>query len=250
MMVVSYESLDKRHYKVIDSTNTEARRLLTDGLIVRPTLITADMQTGGRGRQGKSFYSPEGSGIYMTLVLFPDCPMDAAVTLTTRVACATAAAIAEVSGVTPGIKWVNDLYLKGRKICGILCEAVNDYSTSTLKTVIIGIGVNISTEDFPEELKAVAGSLSLAAPEGLKDIGSFKQRLAESIARHVLCLDSCGFPEYYREHSIVLGRDIRYIEDGVSHEAHAVDIDDLGGLVIEEHGQRRTLTSGEISIKM
>lgn len=246
----SFDDFVTLRYEEIDSTNTEARRLIDAGRISGPTVLTAERQTGGRGRQGKSFYSPAGSGLYMTVILKPMCPISSAVTLTTRTACCVAQAIEYVLHIKTGIKWVNDLYFLGKKVCGILCEAVNDYERGILKYVIIGVGINLTTADFPDELTNVAGSLKVS-DTGLNEV---REELMRDIAVRVADLQNCDFPGYYRENSIVIGREIEYIENGAVHPAFAESIDDEGGLVVREDREGvscvRVLTSGEISIKM
>ena len=169
--------MEYKYYKTIDSTNNEAKRLIAAGEINENTCLVADEQTAGRGRQGKSFFSPD-TGLYMTAVFPVDIPIASQVTMTVRSACAVAEAIEELLNKTGvrfkqetlergiadaakrvGIKWVNDIYISGRKCCGILCEAVNDYDTGRMKYIIAGIGVNIYTREWPEDLKDKAGSL-------------------------------------------------------------------------------------------
>ena len=137
--------LDLFLYPVIDSTNDEAKRLIKSGT-TPPFLVAANEQTHGRGRQGKSFYSPADTGIYMSLVLsFSDGESISKITVIASVA--VCKAIEKLTGLKPEIKWVNDVYLNGKKICGILCESV--IGGTDLTPVIIGVGLNLSTTDFP-----------------------------------------------------------------------------------------------------
>lgn len=230
------------HYPSIDSTNTQAKRLIAGGEN-SAMLITAEEQTAGRGRQGKSFYSPAGTGIYMTLVIHPDVSLQNAVTATTAAAVAVCRAIERLTPMKPEIKWVNDVYVGNRKICGILTEAVSDFEAGIVSSIIIGIGTNISTVNFPDDVEN-AGCLGV------------KVRRAELIAviadelLNITLGDYADFIDYYRSHSMIIGRKINYIENGMVTQATALEIDETGGLLVEnENGEKRTLRSGEISIR-
>ncbi|MCD7871975.1 MAG: biotin--[acetyl-CoA-carboxylase] ligase, partial [Clostridiales bacterium] len=133
--------IDVLYYPSVDSTNSCAKSIAAGG-DSRTLLITADEQTAGRGRQGKSFYSPPKTGIYMTLVIHPDLPLQNAVTATTAASVAVCRAVEKLTRLKPEIKWVNDVYLNGNKICGILTEAVSDFEAGIVTSVIIGIGMN------------------------------------------------------------------------------------------------------------
>ena len=279
----------------IDSTNNFAKKLIEEGTTDEAVII-ARTQTAGRGRQGKSFYSPSDSGIYMTVVLNPNSKISTVVTLTAKIACIVAKSIYEVYGIQVGIKWVNDLYLNNRKVCGILCEADNDYDNMLLKHVYVGIGINMTTIDFPEDIKNSAGSLMMnsAESEGSyrkdfektfgenhennysenyennyneniknnsgenseeNDYNSYRFRnLVECIIRNVYgtYLNSFeNFIDYYREHSIVVGEKIYFLENNIKVNATVRDIDPEGGLmVICENGEKKTLRSGEITVRL
>ena len=121
-------------YNETDSTNNQAKRLISN-CGSENLLVCAGRQTAGRGRQGKSFYSPENTGIYMSLVIHPDSSLQNAVTATTAAAVAVCRAIESLTNITPEIKWVNDVYVNGRKICGILTEAVTDFESGTVSSL-------------------------------------------------------------------------------------------------------------------
>lgn len=229
------------YYPKTDSTNTQAKRLIAQG-DNSVMLVVASEQTAGRGRQGKSFYSPN-TGIYLSLVIHPDTSLQNAVTATTAAAVAVSRAIERLSDLRPEIKWVNDVFVNGKKACGILTEAVSDFETGIVSSVIIGIGVNITTSDFPDTVEN-GGCLGI-------DIS--RAKLVAAIADEMLEIafsDYSQFIEYYRTHSNILGKKINYIENGVSTPATAVAIDEKGGLTVEkENGERLTLRSGEISIR-
>lgn len=230
------------HYQSIDSTNTQAKRLIAGG-DNSDMLITAEEQTAGRGRQGKSFYSPAGTGIYMTLVIHPDVSLQNAITATTAAAVAVCRAIERLTSIKPEIKWVNDVYMNNRKICGILTEAISDFETGTVSSVIIGIGTNISTVNFPDNVEN-AGCIGVKIK---------RAELIAAIADELLDItlgDYSDFIDYYRSHSMIIGKKINYIKNGKATQATALEIDEAGGLLVEnESGEKITLRSGEISIR-
>ena len=213
-------------YDLLDSTSEECRRRLSAGQ--RQCLVLARAQSGGKGRSGKQFFSPEG-GLYMSLTL----PLgeDAAM-LTCRAAVATAEAIEAVTGIECGIKWVNDLYVHGKKVCGILAEAVGD-------AVILGIGVNLLTRPLPDDLGEIAGFL---------DCGDVREALATELTKRLLS-PSPGYMARYRQRSLVLGRELTCRCGDRAFTARALAIDDQGGLVVEGPAGRETLRFGQVSIR-
>lgn len=235
--------LEIRTFDLIDSTNTEAKRIAAGGY-GGMLLIAAEEQSGGRGRMGRSFYSPGRTGAYFSLLYRPAASLDSAVTVTCAASVAAMRAIRTLTGRTCGIKWVNDLYLDGRKVCGILTECVSDGIDSY---IIVGIGININTSFADSELSDIAGSL------GREEL-SPAEVIAEVTAELLFLLDSgCekAWLEEYREASIVLGKRITFIENGIPKEGIAHSIDERGGLnVLLEDGKTVRLFSGEISLKM
>ncbi|KNZ42543.1 biotin--[acetyl-CoA-carboxylase] ligase [Acetobacterium bakii] len=237
-------------YKTIGSTNQVAKKMAMDGES-HGTVVIAEEQTQGRGRMGRDFYSPAGSGIYMSLILRPDVYASEAVLVTTAASVGVYRAIKKVTDKDPQIKWVNDIYLEDRKICGILTEAVTNFETGLVECVIIGIGVNfrLPENNFPGELNDVAGSLFREKPDTLT-----RNRLAAEIINAVLelCNDlgNRDFLKEYKAHSMVLGHEISVCQHNSWLPARAIDISEDGGLIIEnEAGQLQTLNSGEISIR-
>ena len=154
---ITEREISVKHYRSIDSTNDEAKRQENGAL---PVLLIADRQTRGKGRMGRSFYSPEESGLYMSLLFSPSEQGESFMRLTSVAAVALRRAIADVFSLSTDIKWVNDIYLDGKKVAGILCES---FEREGEKRVVIGIGVNLSTKDFPKELENIAGSLGDSA---------------------------------------------------------------------------------------
>lgn len=230
------------YYKTLDSTNNVAKRIIAEGED-DVLLVVGEEQTAGRGRQGKSFYSPGGTGIYMSLVVHPMIELQNAVTATTAAAVAVCRAIESLTDKKPMIKWVNDVYLNGKKICGILTEAVTDFETQTVSSIIIGIGINLTTKDFPRDVQN-ASCLNADVK---------RAELIGAVANELNRIVNSGygeFMEYYRAHSLVVGEDIVFIKNGVSTPARAVGIDDFGGLEVElADGTHYTLRSGEITVR-
>lgn len=236
------KDIEVLYYPSIDSTNNCCKRLLADGKN-GVFLVTADEQTAGRGRQGKSFYSPALTGIYFSLVIRPQTSLQNAVTATTAAAVAVCRAIERLTDKKPKIKWVNDVYLDGKKICGILTEAITNFEDGTVDSVIIGIGINIKTVDFPNDIES-AGSLNARVS---------RSRLIAGIVNELIQISEDGyrsFIDYYRSHSLVIGEKIKFIRDGKVTPATAVAIDEAGGLEVRlENGEHTILRSGEISIR-
>ena len=216
-------------YDTLISTNDACRRLLAQG--AQACLVLAAQQTGGRGRRGRTFLSPPG-GLYMSVAM-PAAPDE--LTLTCRAAVATAQAVQSVTGRVCGIKWVNDLYYEGKKVCGILAERVGT-------SAIVGIGVNLSPAPLPPELRDRVGFL---------DCGDVRAELAADIARALLRRDAAdaGFMDEYRRRSVVLGKAITCCVGQRSFDARALEIDDDGGLVVLGPNGCETLRWGEVSIR-
>lgn len=229
------------------STNTDARQLLAEFRDADTILRTADTQTGGRGRQGKSFASPEG-GLYLTLVMRTGAPLESVVNVTSCAAVAVARALAKWE-VPCGIKWVNDLYLNGAKLAGILVESVNDYAAMRSEHIIIGIGVNVKRNIFPDGVHAIS----------LEDAGFAvnMEELCAAIVRELLDIRKNGFDfavyaDEYRKRSIVLGQEVmfRNRRDGVETYGFAEAINDHGGLIVRVVNELHTLDSGEITLRI
>ncbi|MBQ3572988.1 MAG: biotin--[Clostridia bacterium] len=231
----------------VDSTNLEIKRLAQDGA-KDGTVVIADRQSSGRGRLGRSFFSPAGSGIYMSILIKPSFEEERAVIVTTAVSVAVCRAIEKVSGKRPLIKWVNDLYLNGKKICGILTEAIRDARSGKIEYIVIGIGVNCAETEFPDDIKNIAGSICEKEEE------LSRNELAAEIIKEINLMgnlaNSRDFIDEYKRRSLVIGKDIRII--GKSEElATVLDIDENGGLVVRLwDGETKILSSGEISIRL
>ena len=233
-----YNNLSITLFDSIDSTNRIAKEEAGSAL---PRLVVADSQTAGRGRLGRSFFSPSGTGIYMSVAIGGFPALSDAVFTTSAAAVAVTDAILTLTGKETGIKWVNDVYFDGKKICGILAESV--FSGENV-VVVVGIGLNLSTADFPAEISGVAGSLGTSI--------SREQFIAE-ITKNLLdlCESPGTFMEKCRARSIVLGKEINYFYGNEKKSAFAVDIDEKGGLVVRNSsGNLTTLSSGEITVRL
>ena len=160
-----YRGIPVEVFRSASSTNTEAKAAALRGM-PHGTLIAANEQTAGRGRFGKPFYSPANTGLYMSVLLKPQKPLSDCMGITMAAACAIIDSLESVCGVHAGIKWVNDIFCSGRKVSGILTEAMSDFESGMAESVIVGIGVNISTEKFPEEISGKAPAHALPCLTG------------------------------------------------------------------------------------
>ena len=237
-------------YKTVDSTNRELKRLAHNGA-AHGTVVIAEQQTAGRGRMGRSFYSPERSGIYMSVLLRPQIGAQQSLLITSGAAVSVARAIHTVAGIEAEIKWVNDLYVGGKKICGILTEAGMDFESGSFDYIVVGIGVNVAEPEqgFPEELRAIVGALQSGTPTLRRSL--LIAEILNNLEPIYAALPGNAFLEEYRQRSMVIGRDI-YILSGASREAaRALDIDEEGRLLVRgAGGEERILGSGEISIRL
>lgn len=231
-------------FENIDSTNSEAKRnahLLT----TKPILFVANQQSGGRGRLGRSFYSPKDTGLYMSLLLKAQEDFEDNICITTATAVYVTKAIKELSDADPKIKWVNDIYIGLKKVCGILCEAVTDPVTSKISGIIIGIGINITTDVFPDDIKRIASSLNQNIDRSL-----LCAKITDNILDGIKNIGDRSFIEEYKAHSLVLNKEITFLENGDTHTATAIDIDKNGGLIIGTESGLRTLSTGEITVRL
>ena len=234
----------------VDSTNTVLRSLAEQGA-AEGTVVIAGEQTGGRGRMGRAFYSPGGSGIYLSLLLRPvNADPRQTVTLTAAAAVALCQAMEAVSGAEPQIKWVNDIFLNGRKVSGILSEAAFGLESGVPEYVVVGVGINVYTPEggFPPELAEIAGALwDRPVPGG-------KNRLAAEFLNRFWLLYAASDPSAYlpdyRRRSLVVGKDITVILGGRETSAHALGIDENCRLLVRyESGETAALSYGEVRIR-
>lgn len=239
--------MDITVFKTIDSTNNYAKTLAGQGA-KQGTVIISEEQTAGKGRLGRSFYSPASSGIYMSIILRPKLSLENSLLITTSVAVAVARAIDKIAEVKTKIKWVNDIYLADKKLCGILSEASLDMETHSLEYAVVGIGINISTESFPQELENIATSVSSGGKRVSRSelIGE----ILNNISKIYDSIDSRDFLEEYKNRSMLLGTDIFIIKGEKITEGKAVDINEKAMLIVEYPDKsREALSSGEVSVR-
>jgi len=237
-------------YSVLESTNTTALEMAASGA-AHGTVVIANSQTAGRGRRGRFFYSPSGRGIYMSVVLRPKLlPFNSPELVTIFAAVAVCKTIELISieqeaSDSPNwrnlrIKWVNDIFLNGKKICGILTEVAHD-------TIVVGIGINFTAPSggYPKELDSIPGALF-----EMNHVPISKSQFIADIINHLDCPPtSTQILKDYKERLIMLDRAIIVHDYNSSYMATALDVDDTGGLIVRNtEGKIQTLVAGEISI--
>ena len=235
-------NLTIRYKPETNSTQTDAKEGIEAGNKGN-TLYLSTCQTAGRGRFQRPYYSPSQGGIYMSLHIQPNLHYEKLPSYTLLVAAAVYKAIKNLTMIEVDIKWVNDIYFKNKKIAGILTEAMTSVETGLVTDVIIGLGINFAIEDFPEDLKEKAGSLFMPpAPITRNELISEIWRCFYQTAPEELLY-------LYKEHSLVLGREVSFIQDQTKKKGVAKDISDKGQLLIQLDDQTEIwLNSGEISL--
>ena len=259
----------------LESTNDTAKELAMSGA-KHGTIIMADSQSAGRGRFGRSFYSPPGSGIYISFILYPSMRYfeDNPFSVTAYAAVSVCKAIEKTTGKYPQVKWVNDILLNGKKICGILTESVMDSKSGGFLWVVVGIGINFIKPDagYPEELKNTAGSLFCGVTPTIT-----RNELTAELVNHMLdtshwsgnyidepyifndqicdkikCEDDSSVSimlNEYRKRLMILGKRVIITGYNESYEAIALDIDVTGRLTVQkDNGEVYSICSGEIEI--
>ncbi len=232
----------------IDSTSAAAREYAKSGAPA-PALFVANEQSAGRGRLGRSFFSPADTGVYLTLLL--DVTRDGAPetgALTSAAAVAVRAALQRFCKTDCKIKWVNDIYTDGKKVCGILAES---FFVGDTKFVAIGVGVNVGRSHLPRELEGIAASLQETADNKVR--AGLAVELATGIFDiygRVRAGDFC-YMEEYREHSLVLGKEVVFTQNGVTKSGTVRAIDDSGALCVTlPGGEKISLHGGEITLRV
>lgn len=226
------------------STNSDLRRLAADGAPEGTTLV-AVTQTGGRGRRGRSFFSPSG-GIYLSVLLRPRTVTDGGL-ITSCAAVAAARAIERLCPLQVGIKWVNDLYINGRKVCGILAEGGLTAAGET-DYIVLGFGINVAPCEMPDELKEIATSLgNECAPPSREALIA---ALLEEWEALYTALPCCDFLEESRRRSILLGRAVTVLRGDEQFPATVLGITDGGHLLVRTATDEIELASGEVSLRL
>ena len=236
--------------KEVDSTNTYLKNAAEKGE-KDGSVIIAETQTAGRGRIGRNFYSDKG-GLYMSILIRPDMPTERSLFITTGTAVAVSKAIEKTSGKSVGIKWVNDIFIGGKKVCGILTEGASNFETGQLQYAVVGIGINVTEpkEKFNPEIADIATAIyDKNEPYGIKN------RLAAEILNQfseiIKAPDNKAVIDEYRARSIIIGKEVNIIENGEVKSATVIDIDDTAAIILKtDDGKIIKKTSGEISIKV
>ncbi len=228
------------------STNEDMKTKARQGADEISVLI-ADRQTKGKGSKGRQFFSPGGTGCYMSFLLRPAIKPEDCIMLTTMAAVATARAIEKLTDKKAEIKWVNDIYIGGKKTAGILTEGAYT-AGDKIDFAVLGIGINLAVPDggFPEELRDIAGALG--------DVEIKNELIAEIISGFVCLyknLPDKSYMKEYRERLFFLGKKVKVVCGDICSEATAIDVDDMCRLLAElDSGETLTLGSGEISLKI
>ncbi len=234
----------------VTSTNEEVKKLAQEGA-PEGLLLTAEEQTAGKGRTGKSFFSPRGTGVYMSILLYPSFAATDAKLITTCAAVAVCRAIESMSEKTAEIKWVNDVFCGGRKVSGILTEGSLNVESGTISKAVVGIGVNL----FPPEagfgmLTGTAGTVFKDAWNGWDVKGRFISAVYDNFMEEYLRLPEADFISEYKKRSYLPGKKITVLKQSEELDAVAVEVgDDLRLLVRYTDGGEEWLDSGEVSIK-
>jgi len=239
-------------YDTIDSTNSQAKRMAQQGA-PHGTVLIAGHQTGGRGRMGRVFQSPENMGVYLSVILRPDCFPDQLMHLTCAVGTTMCEAVEQAAGIQCGIKWINDLVWNKQKLGGILTELSIDPKTGHTAYAVIGIGINClqSPGDFPPEIRQIATSLSSAAGRQITP-----DTLAAAMVTSLWKMDAALFAEKaqimerYRSRCITLNQSVLVHRGDTVKAGLALDIDSDGALVVRfSDGQIKAISSGEVSVR-
>ena len=240
-------------YDTVSSTNEEAKRLALEGA-PDGTLVVSGQQTAGRGRLGRSFYSPK-EGIYLSVIIRPRFDVSKSVLITCAAAVAVAESVKEIAGKDARIKWVNDVYVDDGKVCGILTEGMTDFESGQIEAVIIGIGVNTDVSNFPDDLKRIAGAV-----DGDYSASELAGAIASRTIDYAHNIEERTFIDSYRSMSTVIGKKITVYKgqykvnpedeiEGAAAEVKTID-DDGRLIVVYEDGTEEALSSGEITIRM
>lgn len=238
------------YYDETDSTNNRAKEA---GNNKEPhgTLFVADMQMAGKGRRGRVWKSPSGSSIYMTILLYPDIPPVKAPQLTLIMAIAVAEGIREVTGLETKIKWPNDIVVNGKKICGILTEMSTEIDY--INHVVIGIGINVNMESFPEDIAKTATSLRIEAGKEFRRFELIAAIMEHFEKAYEAVCEAGSLEPIMEDYNCLLvncGRRVRVLEPEHEYDALALGIDKTGELQVEcEDGSRKSVFAGEVSVR-
>lgn len=232
------------------STNVEAKMLAEQGA-VHGTLVVADSQSGGKGRRGRSWHSPKGSAIAMSLILKPELELDKASMLTIVQAMAVAKALEEICGCKPHIKWPNDILINEKKVCGILTEM--NLEKSEIASIIIGCGVNVNQESFPKEISHIATSLKIETGQMFNRaelIGHICRYFEEYFGKFMSVKDLSGMVAEYNNYLISQGRNVKVLDPKGEFQGEALGINAQGELLVKKvSGEIVNVYAGEVSVR-
>ena len=238
-------------YDVVDSTNTRLKIEAGNG-IPEGRVIIANEQTSGRGRMNRSFYSPSDTGLYMSILLRPKITAQESLFLTTAAAVAVANSIEAISGCDAKIKWVNDIFCNGRKVCGILTEATLDIESGGLQYAVVGIGINIipPRKDFPSELHGIATSIFDNDSYYVEAKSKLAALILEEFWGYYQDIGSKNFLDEYRKRSNIIGKEVTVHYANKAERAFVLGINDQCHLTVKTaNGAVKSLSSGEVSIR-
>lgn len=234
-------------FREISSTSLIMKQMALESKLPQGSIVVANEQMKGKGRKGRDFYSPKNSGLYLSVLLYPDKTVQESLELTAKAAVAVCRAVEKCCKISLKIKWVNDLYLKEKKVCGILTEAVTDLETGDIEFVVIGIGLNLKSpkEGFPGELQQKAGAI-LSAGETVD-----RNWLAATIVNELLKeTDKKGIPQEYIRNNLVPGRTICLVQGTDRRIVKAEEILPDGRLLIQtEQGREEILSGADVSLE-
>ena len=234
-------------YEKTDSTNTRAKILAEEGAHKRAILVASE-QTAGRGRLGRSFSSNKGKGLYLSILIGEDLPIDFATSLTTYMAVIASHVLEDVAGLNPQIKWVNDLYSSGKKLAGILTEGKGKCE-GVLSYAIVGIGINLLKQEFPEEVKDIATTVEDECGKDV-DINLLTARIVKKFFDNLNLVGTKELAEEYKSRCFLIGCDVTVIKPTANYPATVKDITDRCELIITlPDGNEEILSTGEVSIR-
>ena len=242
------KDLSIKVYKKIDSTNTRAK-IFAENKIGTNAVFIANEQTAGRGRLGRSFVSNKNKGLYLSILLNKALPPEFATSLTTYMAVVASRAIYSLSGITPDIKWVNDLYLGGKKCAGILTEGKASESGDTLDYAVVGIGINLCKQDFPDEVKAIATTLEDECKKRVNrcDLAAL---IVKEFFEGIHLVGSLEIAEEYKSRSFLIGKQVTVIKPTLEYEATVKNVTDKCELLLTlDDGKEEILSTGEVSVR-
>lgn len=238
-------------YHTISSTNTIAAKMAKEGA-PHGTVLIADHQTEGHGRLQRSFYSPAGAGLYMSVILRPPYHLSDVSHLTCAIGVAACDAIDEVTGFRPGLKWINDLVANGKKLGGILVDTAINPTNWVVQYAVVGIGINCgqSEDDFPEELQNIACSLSYVTGAPVD-----RARLAAALISHFETMaaylpNRTAIMDRYRRDCVTIGKEVSVIGWNTRRNGKALQVQDDGNLLVQYDDETtESVNSGEVSVR-